>query len=133
MAEAATRVAGGGLSLASAPASARVPSTRLALISALYLAVQRWSAIPAPGQVHARAEPVEFAGPARRVGDQPGVGCTRVPADLVGGPRGPPDEPDHLVAVGAQAGHERGADQAGRTGDRDLHGLRCTLVTVARG
>jgi hypothetical protein len=50
MAEAATRVAGGGLSLASAPASARVPSTRLALISALYLAVQRRSAIPAPAR-----------------------------------------------------------------------------------
>ena len=50
MAEAVTRVAGGGSSLASAPASARVPSTRLALISALYLAVQRWSATPAPAR-----------------------------------------------------------------------------------
>ena len=50
MAEAAIRVAGGGLSLASAPASARVPSTRLALISALYLAVQRRSATPAPAR-----------------------------------------------------------------------------------
>ena len=50
MAEAATKVAGGGLSLASAPASARVPRTRLALTSALYLAVQRWSATPAPAR-----------------------------------------------------------------------------------
>src|SRR2546425_9593825 len=31
------------------------------------------------------------------------------------------DKPDHLVPVGAQASHQRGADEPGRAGDRDLH------------
>ena len=86
---------------------------------------------PCGGQVHAGAKPVKFAGPARRVRDQPGVGRARVPAGLVGAPRGPPDEPDHLVAVGAQTGHERGADESGRAGDRNLHPPRCTPVSMA--
>lgn len=50
MAEAASSVAGGRSSRARAPASARVPSTRLARISALYLLVQRWLATPAPAR-----------------------------------------------------------------------------------
>ncbi len=50
MAEAATSVAGGEPSLARAPASARVPSTRLARISALYRLVQRRLATPAPAR-----------------------------------------------------------------------------------
>jgi hypothetical protein len=50
MAEAQSSVAGGEPSLANAPASARVPSTRLALISVLYRAVQRRLATPAPAR-----------------------------------------------------------------------------------
>jgi hypothetical protein len=49
------------------------------------------------------------------------VGGARVPADLVGGARRPPDEADDLVAVRPQACRQRGTDQPGRAGDRYLH------------
>jgi hypothetical protein len=62
MAEPDTRVSGGELSLVSAPASARVASTRLVLISALYLAVQRWSATPAPARCTQAPSPSSSAG-----------------------------------------------------------------------
>src|ERR1700689_4659801 len=57
MAEPVTRLAGGLPSLLRAPASARVPSTLLALISALYLLVQRWSITPAPGRCTQASSP----------------------------------------------------------------------------
>src|ERR1700722_6041573 len=57
MAEPVSRVAGGELSLLSAPASARVPSTLLARISALYLLVQRWSITPAPARCTQASSP----------------------------------------------------------------------------
>jgi hypothetical protein len=62
MAEAESSVAGGEPSLASAPASARVPSTRLALISALYLAVQRRLATPAPARCTQAPRPSSASG-----------------------------------------------------------------------
>ena len=49
------------------------------------------------------------------------VGGVRIPADLVGGARRPPDQADDLVAVRLQACRQRGPDQPGRAGDRYLH------------
>src|SRR5579875_2087818 len=62
IADAVTSVAGGMARLASAPASARVPSTLLALTSALYPAVQRRSATPAPARCTHAPIPVSSSG-----------------------------------------------------------------------
>ena len=68
---------------------------------------------PGAGQVNARGH----AGQDRVAR----VGGARIPADLVGGARRPPDQADDLVAVRLQACRQRGADQPGRAGDRYLH------------
>ena len=56
--------------------------------------------------------------------------ATGVPLGLVGSDGAAADEPEHLVALAAKGGYERGADEAGGAGDGDLHGSIVTRDPV---
>ena len=86
MADAATSVAGGEPSRASAPASARVPSTRLARISALYRLVQRRLATPAPARC--TQAPMPSSAPGAKTGPASAArGSQRTSSSDLGGRR----------------------------------------------
>src|SRR5689334_24961838 len=126
MADATIRVAGGWPSLVSAPASARVPSIRLALISALYLAVQRWSATPAPARWTQAPSPSSADRPA--IPDEP-----RVPGE----PRAPDEArvPDEARAPGQRspAAGERRSHRTAAAAGGDRRTCRVASLPLPHG